>query len=392
MPWWNAEGTYRDSTLTRVLEEALGGNSRTTLMVTASACAQHMEETLCSLRFATRAQKVRNYAHVNFVYSAEELWPLVAQLQKDLAQARRELGAKEKRHRCRSSSVDEMKELILQVPKTGGTPQLAPAPRMLIKSLPKPITKGTVSAESPRSESSPSAPSDLRSRCLEDDEPTAGAPSVPSHPQTSQLEALQVALQALQGLEEVLLAQEEALEQAQLLRPEACHVARHRSARVRLQRKRRSGAVPPRTVGTPSEALQGKVCPSEAGVHRSICDALMMQDRDKIRFFKAQAEPDSWTSRWRLLQAQTELRSHRWRLLRERSRSAALERELEIRRDYSALSTESPAARRTRHPDVSRVPNDALNGSTQLGSFCWIVLAPMGVDALNQVWASSPDA
>lgn len=35
-------------------------------------------------------------------------------------------------------------------------------------------------------------------------------------------------------------APREALEQAQLLRPEACHVARHRSARVRLQRKRRS--------------------------------------------------------------------------------------------------------------------------------------------------------
>lgn len=120
---------------------------------------------------------------------------------------------------------------------------------------------------------------------------------MPSHPQTSQLEALQVALQALQGLEEVLLAQEEALEQAQLLRP---------------------------------EALQGKVCPSEVPCAED------PENKDKIRFFKAQAEPDSWTSRWRLLQAQTELRSHRWRLLRERSRSAALERELEIRTRHGA--------------------------------------------------------
>eukprot|EP00434_Breviolum_minutum_P037070 symbB.v1.2.032857.t1/scaffold4004.1/size46501/1 len=103
---------YRDSTLTRVLEEALGGNSRTTLLVTASAC-------------------VRNSAHVNFVYSTEELWPLVAQLQKDLAQARRELSgynsklliprrgmaSKERRSSSIVSDTMESKEDLILNPK-----------------------------------------------------------------------------------------------------------------------------------------------------------------------------------------------------------------------------------------------------------------------------------
>lgn len=78
---------YRDSQLTRVLQEALGGNCRTTLLVAASGCAQHADETLSSLRFATRAKSVRNVAKVNYTYSPEQLLLLVAKLQKQLVGA-----------------------------------------------------------------------------------------------------------------------------------------------------------------------------------------------------------------------------------------------------------------------------------------------------------------
>eukprot|EP00434_Breviolum_minutum_P007515 symbB.v1.2.006633.t2/scaffold390.1/size254036/29 len=78
---------YRDSQLTRVLQEALGGNCRTTLLVAASSCAQHADETLSSLRFATRAKSVRNVAKVNYTYSPEQLLLLVAKLQKQLVGA-----------------------------------------------------------------------------------------------------------------------------------------------------------------------------------------------------------------------------------------------------------------------------------------------------------------
>ncbi|CAJ1401869.1 unnamed protein product [Effrenium voratum] len=75
---------YRDSQLTRVLQEALGGNCRTTLLVAASGCAQHADETLSSLRFATRAKNVRNVAKVNYTFSQEQLLLVVAKLQKQL--------------------------------------------------------------------------------------------------------------------------------------------------------------------------------------------------------------------------------------------------------------------------------------------------------------------
>lgn len=82
---------YRDSRLTRVLEEALGGNCRTTLLVAASACSQHYDETISSMRFATRAKKVRNVAKVNYVYSSDQLLMLVASLQRDLLRTKQQL-------------------------------------------------------------------------------------------------------------------------------------------------------------------------------------------------------------------------------------------------------------------------------------------------------------
>jgi kinesin family protein 5 len=47
---------YRASKLTRILEESLGGNSKTTLIVTCSASPLSQEETLSSLRFALRVK------------------------------------------------------------------------------------------------------------------------------------------------------------------------------------------------------------------------------------------------------------------------------------------------------------------------------------------------
>ena len=45
---------YRDSKLTRILQESLGGNSRTTLIVTCSHSEEHEHETLSTLRFGVR--------------------------------------------------------------------------------------------------------------------------------------------------------------------------------------------------------------------------------------------------------------------------------------------------------------------------------------------------
>ncbi|KAJ1622037.1 kinesin motor domain-containing protein, partial [Pavlovales sp. CCMP2436] len=49
---------YRDSKLTRLLKESLGGNAKTTLLVVCSPARKHLLETLSTLRFAARAKKV----------------------------------------------------------------------------------------------------------------------------------------------------------------------------------------------------------------------------------------------------------------------------------------------------------------------------------------------
>ncbi|KAK0546071.1 hypothetical protein OC845_004777 [Tilletia horrida] len=69
---------YRDSKLTRILQESLGGNSRTTLIINCSPCVYNVEETLSTLRFGMRAKSIKNKARVNAELSPAELKALLA--------------------------------------------------------------------------------------------------------------------------------------------------------------------------------------------------------------------------------------------------------------------------------------------------------------------------
>ena len=68
---------YRDSKLTRILQESLGGNARTTVIINCSPSADNEQETFSSLRFGQRAKKIKNNAIMNVQYSAEELQRMV---------------------------------------------------------------------------------------------------------------------------------------------------------------------------------------------------------------------------------------------------------------------------------------------------------------------------
>lgn len=58
---------YRNSKLTRILQPALGGNSLTVIICTITPAEMHVEETLSSLGFASRAKKISNNVKVNEV-------------------------------------------------------------------------------------------------------------------------------------------------------------------------------------------------------------------------------------------------------------------------------------------------------------------------------------
>ena len=75
---------YRDSKLTRILQDSLGGNSKTALIVTCSPSPYNESETISSLRFGVRAKFIRNKAKVNKEYTIAELKVLLSKSQEEL--------------------------------------------------------------------------------------------------------------------------------------------------------------------------------------------------------------------------------------------------------------------------------------------------------------------
>ncbi|KAK7397234.1 hypothetical protein VNO78_18401 [Psophocarpus tetragonolobus] len=57
---------YRDSKLTRILQDALGGNARTALLCCCSPSTFNASESLSTLRFGARAKHIKASSHVNY--------------------------------------------------------------------------------------------------------------------------------------------------------------------------------------------------------------------------------------------------------------------------------------------------------------------------------------
>ena len=83
---------YRDSKLTRLLQDALGGNSKTCLVICCAPELRHLSETVSTLRFGERAKRIQNKAKVNEEVGVEELKAM-------LAAARREIAALKEKER-----------------------------------------------------------------------------------------------------------------------------------------------------------------------------------------------------------------------------------------------------------------------------------------------------
>ncbi|CAD7928767.1 unnamed protein product [Amoebophrya sp. A25] len=79
---------YRDSKLTRLLSESLGGNAKTTLIITCSPANTNDAETLSTLRFGQRAKLIKNNAVANESLSVEALQAQVATLKGTLGGVR----------------------------------------------------------------------------------------------------------------------------------------------------------------------------------------------------------------------------------------------------------------------------------------------------------------
>ena len=87
---------YRDSNLTRVLQESLGGNSKTCLIITCSPSVFNESETLSTLRFGERAKKIRNKAKINKEVTVMELQRIIDSLKEKLKNANKRIIQLEK--------------------------------------------------------------------------------------------------------------------------------------------------------------------------------------------------------------------------------------------------------------------------------------------------------
>eukprot|EP01027_Heterolobosea_sp_BB2_P018912 GEZU01026572.1.p1 GENE.GEZU01026572.1~~GEZU01026572.1.p1 ORF type:complete len:330 (-),score=128.19 GEZU01026572.1:353-1342(-) len=81
---------YRESKLTRILQNALGGNSRTAIVANISPAPANIAATRSTLEFAQRAKQIKNNAKINEVQD----WKLLYMQTQELLRREREEGAK----------------------------------------------------------------------------------------------------------------------------------------------------------------------------------------------------------------------------------------------------------------------------------------------------------
>jgi len=83
---------YRDSKLTRVLQNSLGGNSYTTVIATIHPKESYYEECLSSLQFANRCRNVRNNPRVNYLKDDEDKDRKIKKLMDELGMLRTKIN------------------------------------------------------------------------------------------------------------------------------------------------------------------------------------------------------------------------------------------------------------------------------------------------------------
>ncbi|XP_021486932.1 kinesin-like protein KIF11 [Meriones unguiculatus] len=112
---------YRESKLTRILQDSLGGRTRTSIIATISPASLNLEETLSTLEYAHRAKNIMNKPEVNQKLTKraliKEYTEEIERLKRDLAAAREKNGVyiSEENFRAMNGKLTVQEEQIVEL-------------------------------------------------------------------------------------------------------------------------------------------------------------------------------------------------------------------------------------------------------------------------------------
>jgi len=101
---------YRNSKLTRLLQDSLGGNSKTLMIATFGPANYNFEETISTLRYANRAKNIKNSAVIN----EDPKDALLREMQEELDQLKKQL---EKVGESGGVPTDQLAEMSMDILK-----------------------------------------------------------------------------------------------------------------------------------------------------------------------------------------------------------------------------------------------------------------------------------
>uniref|UniRef100_A0A672GID7 Kinesin-like protein n=1 Tax=Salarias fasciatus TaxID=181472 RepID=A0A672GID7_SALFA len=97
---------YRNSKLTRLLQDSLGGNSKTMMCANIGPADYNYDETISTLRYANRAKNIKNKARIN----EDPKDALLRQFQKEIEELKKKLEEGEEISGSEGSGSEEMEE------------------------------------------------------------------------------------------------------------------------------------------------------------------------------------------------------------------------------------------------------------------------------------------
>jgi len=115
---------YRDSKLTRILEDSLGGNCKTTMIAMISPAIDSYSESLSTLKFANRAKHIKNEAKINedldqkaelrkYERELKVLRHALSEANRSMAESRRALDSQEQKRALEREKITELERMML---------------------------------------------------------------------------------------------------------------------------------------------------------------------------------------------------------------------------------------------------------------------------------------